>query len=64
MERRLAEAEWLAGPAFSLADIALFAYTHMAGDGGYDLAPFPGVARWLARVAALPGHVTIAAPAS
>jgi glutathione S-transferase len=61
MERRLAGAEWLAGTAFSLADISLYAYTHMAGDGGYDLTQFPGVSRWLARVAGLPGHVTIAA---
>ncbi len=63
MERRLSGAEWLAGAAFSLADISLYAYTHMAGEGGYDLAQFPGVSRWLNRVAALPGHVTIKAPA-
>jgi len=63
MEARLAGTEWLAGTAFSLADIALYAYTHMAGEGGYDLSRFPGVSRWLGRVAALPGHVTIAAPA-
>lgn len=42
MERRLESADWLAGGAFSLADISLYAYTHMAGDGGYDLARFPG----------------------
>jgi glutathione S-transferase len=63
MERRLAGTEWLAGTAFSLADISLYAYTHMARDGGYDLAQFPGVSRWLACVAGLPRHVTIAAPA-
>lgn len=59
MESRLAAAEWLAGDGFSIADMALYAYTHMAGEGGFDLAAFPGVSAWLARVAAQPGHVTI-----
>lgn len=59
MEQRLAAADWLAGAAFSVADISLYAYTHMAGDGGYDLAAFPAVGRWLRRIAALPGHVAI-----
>ncbi|MCS0503018.1 glutathione S-transferase family protein [Ancylobacter mangrovi] len=57
MEARLARADWLAGDAFSVADIALYAYTHTAEEGGYDLAPFPAIRGWLARVAALPGHV-------
>ena len=61
LERRLAGADWLAGDAFSVADISLYAYTHMAGDGGYDLAAFPAVGRWLARIAAQPRHVTIEA---
>jgi glutathione S-transferase len=61
MERRLAGVEWLAGTAFSLADISLYAYTHMAGDGGYDLGQFPAVSRWLDRVAGLSGHVAITA---
>jgi glutathione S-transferase len=59
LEGRLEHAEWLAGNAFSIADISLYAYTPMARDGGYDLAGFPGIARWLARVAALPGHIAI-----
>jgi glutathione S-transferase len=59
MERRLAAADWLSGDAFSVADISLYAYTHMAGDGGYDLAAFPAIGRWLKRVAALPGHIAI-----
>ncbi|MDF2618801.1 MAG: yfcG 6 [Xanthobacteraceae bacterium] len=57
MEARLTKADWLAGDAFSVADIALYAYTHTADQGGYDLAPFPGIRRWLDRVAALPGHI-------
>ncbi|HSG96153.1 MAG TPA: glutathione binding-like protein, partial [Afifellaceae bacterium] len=59
MEVRLAAADWLAGDDFSIADMALYAYTHMAGEGGFDIAAFPSVTAWLARIAALPGHVTI-----
>lgn len=59
MEGRLGEAEWLAGPAYSVADIALYGYTHMADEGGFDLTRFPAVRAWLARVAAQPGHVPL-----
>ncbi len=55
MEKRLAAADWLAGESYSVADIALYAYTHVAAEGGYDLAAYPGVTAWLARVAASPG---------
>jgi glutathione S-transferase len=66
MEQRLGDADWLAGNAYSLADISLYAYTHMAADGGYDLQRFPRIRRWLGRVAAMPRHVAIeaAAPAT
>lgn len=56
MDRHLASAEWMAGNAFSLADIALYAYTHVAKEGGFDLSPYAAVTAWLARVAARPGH--------
>ena len=59
MEARLASVDWLAGEDFSVADMALYAYTHMASEGGFDLAAFPGITAWLARISALPGHVTI-----
>jgi glutathione S-transferase len=59
MERRLGEAEWLAGSAYSVADLALYAYTHVAGEGGFDLAGYPAVEAWLARVAAQPSHLPI-----
>jgi len=59
METRLAAADWLAGADFSIADMALYAYTHMAEEGGFDLAVFPGITAWLARIAALSRHVTI-----
>lgn len=59
LEQRLRTAEWLAGGAYSVADIALYAYTHVAAEGGYDLSRYEGVLAWLDRVAAQPGHVSI-----
>ena len=56
MEGQLASHEWLAGERYSIADIALYAYTHCAADGGFDLAVYPSVSAWLARVKAQPGH--------
>jgi glutathione S-transferase len=55
MERRLGAHDWLAGEAPSVADLALFAYTHRADEGGFELARWPGVEAWVARVAELPG---------
>ena len=49
------------GETYSIADIALYAYTHVAEEGGFDLAPYPAVRSWLARVAAQPNHVAITA---
>jgi glutathione S-transferase len=57
MDEHLAAREWFAGGAFSLADICLYAYTHVAGEGGFDLGGYPSLRRWLAGVAALPGHI-------
>jgi glutathione S-transferase len=59
METRLKEHTWFAGDAYSIADIALYAYTHVAHEGGFDLARYPGIRAWLARVAGQPGHVRI-----
>jgi len=56
MEGHLASHDWLAGERYSIADIALYAYTHCAADGGFDLAVYPFVSAWLARVKAQPGH--------
>ncbi|WAP68108.1 glutathione S-transferase family protein [Jiella pelagia] len=56
MERRLAAIDWLAGNAASLADIALYAYTHVAEEGGFGLSAFPAIGAWLKRVEALPGY--------
>lgn len=57
MEKHLAQAAWFTGPAYGVADIALFAYTHCAVEGGFDLAAFPHITDWLARVRAQPGFV-------
>lgn len=56
MERRLAQADFLVTDRATLADIALYAYTHVAEDGGFDLSETPAVTRWLTRIAALPGY--------
>lgn len=57
MERHLQSADWFAGAAYGIADIALFAYTHCAGDGGFDLSAYPRIGAWLERVRATPGFV-------
>jgi glutathione S-transferase len=57
MDRHLAERDWFVGNAMSIADIALYAYTHVAGDGGFDLAGFPNVGRWMERLASQPNHM-------
>ncbi len=56
MEGHLASHAWLAGERYSIADIALYAYTHCAADGGFDLAVYPAISAWLARVKTQPGH--------
>lgn len=57
MERHLSSHDWFAGGAYSIADIALYAYTHVAHEGDFDLAPYKAVNSWLARVASEPLHV-------
>jgi glutathione S-transferase len=59
MERHLARHEFLVGGRYTIADISLYAYTHVAPEGGFPLSPYPAVREWLARVAAQPGHIAI-----
>jgi len=59
MERHLAKRSFFVAERYSIADIALYAYTHCAGEGGFELARFPAVQAWLRRVAAQPGHVPL-----
>jgi glutathione S-transferase len=61
MERQLTQGAFFAGERFTLADVALFAYTHRAGEGGFDLSRYAGVRGWLARCQAQPG-VSVMAP--
>jgi glutathione S-transferase len=59
MEGHLASRAYLVGERYSLADISLYAYTHVADEGGFDLQEYPAIRAWLGRVAAQPGHVPI-----
>jgi glutathione S-transferase len=59
MERHLAHNQYFVGGRHGLADIALYAYTHVAGEGGFNLDNYPHVNAWMARVANQPGHITI-----
>jgi glutathione S-transferase len=62
MERHLCRLPWFGGERYTIADIALFAYTHVAEDGGFDLGGYPHVERWIKRVQAQPGFVPMRAP--
>jgi glutathione S-transferase len=61
MESHLAGHAFLVGERYSIADIALYAYTHVAHEGGFDLGRYAAIRAWLDRVAAQPGHVPITA---
>lgn len=60
MEAHLKENDWLIGSAPTIADIALYAYTHSAEEkGGFEMDRFPAINAWLSRFAALPGYVSL-----
>jgi glutathione S-transferase len=59
LERGLEGKEFLVGDGYSVADISLYAYTHVAAEGDFDLAPYPRIRAWIDRVAAQPGHILI-----
>jgi glutathione S-transferase len=59
MERHLDGRSFLVGERYSIADISLYAYTHVAHEGGFDLAPYSAIRAWIDRVAGQPGHVAI-----
>jgi glutathione S-transferase len=59
MEKHLATRTFFVEERYGLADIALYAYTHVAGEGEFDLSGYPNVTAWMARVKAQPGHVAI-----
>ncbi|HVZ69704.1 MAG TPA: glutathione S-transferase family protein [Rhizomicrobium sp.] len=59
METHLSKNEWFTGGAYSIADIALYGYTHCAREGGFELERYPHLLAWLARVASVPGHIPL-----
>ena len=61
MEGHLVDHTFLVGERYTIADIALYAYTHVAPEGGFELEPYPAIGAWLRRVATQPGHVPITA---
>jgi len=61
MEGHLANRQYFVGEQYTIADIALFAYTHVAPEGDFDLGRYPNIRAWIARVQAQPDHLTITA---
>jgi glutathione S-transferase len=61
MERHLGSRAYLVGERFTIADIALYAYTHIAHEAGFQMSRYPAIDAWLGRVAAQPGHIPITA---
>ncbi len=59
MEGHLCQNDYFVGGRYSVADIALYAYTHVAHEGGFDLTGYPAVRAWIGRVSARPGYVPI-----
>jgi glutathione S-transferase len=59
MEQHLASRAYFVAERYTIADIALYAYTHVAGEGGFDLGPYPALGAWLARVRGQPRHIPI-----
>jgi glutathione S-transferase len=59
MEVHLKSRDWFVGERYSIADIALYAYTHVADEGGFDLAGYPAIRRWIGRVKSQPRHIPI-----
>jgi glutathione S-transferase len=61
MEGHLSRRAFFVADEYTIADIALYAYTHVAHEGGFDLGPFDAVRKWLERVRSQPGHIPITA---
>jgi glutathione S-transferase len=59
MERHLEGREFFVAEGPTVADLALYAYTHVAGEGGFEMGRFPAIGAWLGRIATLPGYVPI-----
>jgi glutathione S-transferase len=59
MEEHLQSNDYFVGGRYSVADISLYAYTHVAGEGGFDLGDYPAILAWLERVSSQPGYIPI-----
>ena len=59
MERHLEDQRFLVGQTCSIADVSLFAYTHVAEEGGFDLSSYPAIGAWIASIQQLPGYVAM-----
>jgi glutathione S-transferase len=59
MEEHLTKHQWFAGERYSIADIALYGYTHSADEGGFDLSQYPAIGRWMARIKEQPGYISL-----
>ena len=59
MEQHLAKRTFFAGEHYTIADIALYAYTHVAHEGGFDMSRFESINIWLERIRLQPGHIPI-----
>ena len=62
MERHLASREFFVANRYTIADVALYAYTHVCAEGGFDLGAYPAIRAWLTRVSEQPRHIPITAP--
>lgn len=60
MEAQLVMTPFLTGEQPTIADISLYAYTHVADEGGFDLSDYPNIRKWLDRVTSLPGYIAMA----
>jgi len=59
MDAHLAQSAWFSGPRYGIADIALYAYTHVATEGGFELSNHTQICRWLDRVGSQPNHISL-----
>nr|WP_294849792.1 glutathione S-transferase family protein [uncultured Sphingomonas sp.] len=59
MDKHLDQHDWLAGSRFTIADICLFAYTHLADEADFDLEAYPAIVRWMERIMTRPGHIAL-----
>lgn len=59
IEMQLSQSLYLVGDSATIADLSLFAYTHVAGEGGFDLNRYPNIQQWIINIQALPGYITM-----